>query len=116
MRNIEILKGKSQRVIGIIFLTFSMFTIMAIPRFEKVFSEMFEGEKINSFTVFLLTTNPFLFLILCYIPGALLILSDKKELNTPSIKAFCILYLAMLICILIVGLFLPLIITVRKMG
>lgn len=116
MKNIEILKGKSQRVIGILYLTIGILCMLSISRFKTIFDEMLEGDPLPKLTQLFINTDPYLWLFLGYIPGCVLILSDRKELNKPIVKTCLIIFLFLLYGATIVSLFMPLIVTIKKIN
>ena len=116
MKYIEILNEKNQKVIGIIYLVISTLITLTIPRFKIILTAILQGDKLPAITSFIMITQPYLWIVCGYIPGLFLILSNKKELDKPIVKACFIAFLIILLVLTVVSFFLPLIVTIKKLG
>lgn len=109
--------SKEPRILGLFYLTAGICNIYVISKFTHIFAVLYDSrESLPKLTQFLISSNPYFGIICGCIPGVILILSDRKELNKPLVKACLIIFLMILIGITVVSLFLPLVVTIKKIG
>ena len=104
----KIIESKEARILGLFYLLGGIFAINIISKFPRIYDEMYGKNPIPAFPQFLMNSNPYLWGICVCIPGVILILSDRKELNMSIIKACLFVFLMILGAVTVVGLFLPL--------
>lgn len=81
----NIVRSNLSRIIGMLYLATGIFFVERIPKFVPMYREFGIDGGLPKLTIFIVSSNPFLWLTIGCIPGISLILSGRKELNKWSV-------------------------------
>lgn len=99
-------------------LFFSVGSVLMIPKFDTIFSEMVSGEPLPLITQILLSSYPFIVIIPLAVSAFafLTLMMSRREEYPYYVAGSCFIFSIVIVVICWAGLYLPLISIVEKIG